>query len=131
MRKLTIIDTICNNRLLPRIVSALCLAIHRIPSYPTVSRRLRFACNLDEELPEDIGDVLEISAFLEIREYDYFSLAYRWWFGRVPDSAVLESHFARYMFNRIVPHWVRQYSRMILNLQNEGRLDREDLGISA
>ena len=85
---------------------------------------------MDEDLPDDVEDILEISALLEIREFDYFNLAYSWWFGQSPNSRVLESYFARYMFNKIVPHWVRGYSRMILDLQSQGVLNKEELGIS-
>ncbi len=86
--------------------------------------------HMDENLPEDIEDVLELSAILEIREYDLFGLAYHWWFGRPANNKVLESYFARYMFNKIVPHWMRHYSRMLLDLREQGILDREELGIS-
>ena len=91
--------------------------------------KLKKISSMDEPLPEDIADVLEISAVLEIREYDLFGLAYYWWFGKPSPEKVLESHFARYMFNRIVPLWVRQYSRMVLELQEKGSLDREALGV--
>ncbi len=85
--------------------------------------------HMDENLPEDIEDVLELSAILEIREYDLFGLAYHWWFGHPANKKVLESHFARYMFNKIVPHWMRHYSRMLIDLREQGILDREELGI--
>ncbi len=84
----------------------------------------------DENLPDDIEDVLEVSATLEIREYDVFGLAYSWWYGRNAQFDILEAHFARYMFNKIVPPWVRQYSRMIIELRNSGELDREVLGVA-
>ncbi len=85
---------------------------------------------MDENLPEDIEDVLELSAILEIREYDLFGLAYHWWFGHPANKRVLESHFVRYMFNKIVPHWMRHYSRMLLSLREQGILNREELGIN-
>ncbi len=129
MPKYNIVATVCSNRLLTRMYCVATSVRHRLALRTKLSKSLRFAYNLDEELPEDIEYVLQMSAVLEIKEYDYFDLAYRWWFGRVPESAVLESHFARYMFNKFVPHWVRQYSRMILKLHNKGRLDREALGI--
>lgn len=96
------------------------------PAHPN-NRRIR---HMDENLPDDIEDVLELSALLEIREIDFFDLAYRWWFGREPNRIILERHFARYMFNKIVPHWVRDYCRMIYDLQFQGKLNKEDLGIS-
>lgn len=85
--------------------------------------------NFDEAIPDDIEDILEISALLEVKEYDIFGLAYAWWFGRDPNSEVLESHFARYMFKEIVPHWVRHYNRMVLQMSQEGTLNKEELGI--
>ncbi|MDE0309425.1 MAG: hypothetical protein OXI60_06285 [Acidiferrobacterales bacterium] len=85
---------------------------------------------MDENLPDDIEDVLELSAILEVREYDLFGLAYQWWFGHPANNRVLESHFGRYMFNKIVPHWMRHYSRMLLEMREQGILDREKLGIS-
>ncbi len=86
--------------------------------------------HMDEDLPDDIEDVLEVTAMLEVREYDFFDLAYRWWFGQAPNYQILERHFVRYMFNKIVPHWVRDYCRMIVDLQSQGILDKEELGIS-
>ena len=87
--------------------------------------------HMDENLPADIEDVLELSAILEVREYDLFGLAYHWWFGHPANNKVLERHFVRYMFNKIVPHWMRHYSRMLLDLREQGILDKEELGISA
>lgn len=95
-----------------------------------LNQSIRRYHHMDEDLPDDVEDILELSALLEIREYDYFGLAYLWWFGQLPNSRVLESHFVRYMFNKIVPHWVRGYSRMILDLQSQGVLNKEELGIS-
>ncbi len=90
-------------------------------------RRIRY---MDESLPEDVEDVLQLSAMLEVREYDFFDLAYRWWFGRAPNNRILERHFIRYMFNKIVPYWVRDYCRMIAVLQSQGMLTKEKIGIS-
>ncbi len=84
----------------------------------------------DEKLPEDIEDVLELSAILEVREYDIFELAYRWWHEASPRHELIEPHFAKYMFNQVVPPWVRQYSRMVLTLRDDGKLDKEALGIA-
>lgn len=94
-------------------------------------RRFERSHHMDENLPADIEDVLELSAILEVREYDLFGLAYHWWFGHPANHNVLERHFVRYMFDKIVPHWMRHYSRMLLDLRKQGLLDRQELGISA
>ncbi|MCH7794449.1 MAG: hypothetical protein IH900_04830 [Proteobacteria bacterium] len=37
---------------------------------------------------EGAGPVLEAAAALEVREFDLFALAHRWWFGRGADARV-------------------------------------------
>ncbi len=86
--------------------------------------------HMDENLPEDIENVLQISALLEIREFDFFHLAYQWWFDQSPNDRILERYFVRYMFNQIVPYWVRNYCRMLLELHSQGKLNRDQLGIA-
>lgn len=56
---------------------------------------------------------LEIAGF-EVREFDLFALAHRWWFGRRLDRQALERVFAAYMFAGAVPPWARHYAREIL-----------------
>ena len=60
------------------------------------------------------GPVLEAAAALEVKEFDLFALAHRWWFGRGADARVLERVFAAYMFGGAVPPWARHYAREIL-----------------
>ena len=60
------------------------------------------------------GPVLEAAAALEVKEFDLFALAHRWWFGRGADARVLERVFAAYMFAGAVPPWARHYAREIL-----------------
>ena len=60
------------------------------------------------------GPVLEAAAALEVKEFDLFALAHRWWFGRGADARVLERVFAASMFAGAVPPWARHYAREIL-----------------
>lgn len=101
----------------------------RSQSNTSANRKFTRIHQFDESFPEDIEDILEISAYLEIREFDIFQLAYRWWFGRQPPLKVIESHFVKYMFHKTVPHYVRQYSRMCLELLAEDKLTRESIGV--
>ena len=119
----------CSRYMLHVTYGAIGLFSTRKNSSGTVNQSVKRIHHMDEALPEDIEDVLEISAIFKIREFDVFSLGYVWWFGRNSSSEVLESHFVRYMFNKIVPHWVRHYSRMVIALRLKGELDRETLGI--
>lgn len=90
-----------------------------------VARRKHF----DEDIPVDIEEVLDVAAYLDIREFDVFHLAYRWWHGEESTDAKIEPFFVRYMFDEDVPHWVRQFTRMALRLKQEGRLHARDFGV--
>ncbi len=65
---------------------------------------------------------------LGLREYDFFRLAYRRWFGRLPDEAALERAFSRYMFAEAVPPWARHLSRSVLDRRSRGTLDPDAFG---
>lgn len=63
----------------------------------------------------DVRLVLDAAASLDIREFDLFAGAHKWWFGHHAEIKALERVFAAYMFHGIVPPWVRQYARRVLN----------------
>ncbi len=58
--------------------------------------------------------VLDAANRLQIKEFDLFDLAHRWWFGRRAQPEALERVFVAYMFSRAVPPWVRHFAREIL-----------------
>lgn len=76
------------------------------------------------ELPVDTRLVLEASTFLDITEYHLFELAYRDWFGDDPAIHQVEPAFVNYMFNSIIPTWVRQFARKTLSSQSHPRAAR-------
>lgn len=86
--------------------------------------------NLDAELPKDVESVLKASALLDITEYELFQLAYARWHGGMADRATLEPFFVHYMFDLVVPLWVRHFARLVEELWRRGRLDREALGVA-
>jgi hypothetical protein len=83
----------------------------------------------DEDIPVDIEEVLDVAAHLDIKEFEVFHLAYSWWHGHDCTDAKIETFFVKYMFDDVVPHWVRQFTRMALRLKDEGRLEPEAFGI--
>lgn len=85
--------------------------------------------HFDENLPEDVEAVLDVAAILQIREFDVFQVAYRWFYGRPSNEEQIERHFVLYMFKSVVPHWVRQFTRAALDLNAQGRLDPTEFGI--
>ena len=50
------------------------------------------------------GPILEAAALLEVKEFDLFARAHRWWFGRRLDRKALERVFAAYAA-RAPPIW--------------------------
>ncbi len=85
--------------------------------------------HFDEDIPSDVEEVLDVAAHLDIREFDVFHLAYSWWHGHSSTDSKIEPFFVKYMFESVVPPWVRQFTRMALRLREEGRLDRDQFGI--
>jgi hypothetical protein len=77
----------------------------------------------------DIRSVLEAAALLDVTEYDLFHLAYSRWHGEQADDDLIEPFFIAYMFNKVVPLWVRHFSRLVERLYDRGELDAADLGV--
>ncbi len=75
------------------------------------------------------GPILEAAAVLEVKEFDLFALAHRWWFGRSAEARVLERVFAAYMFAGAVPPWARHYAREILRELRSAAPDLMRLGL--
>ena len=84
----------------------------------------------DENLKPEIQSVLNAAALLDITEYDLFQLAYARWHGKSASVRVLEPYFVAYMFNEVVPLWVRHFSRLVERLSSAGQLDRRALGVT-
>ena len=76
----------------------------------------------------DCQAVTSAASALGLREYDFFRLAYRRWFGHLPDETVLEQAFSHYMFAQVVPPWARHLSRAVLDHRRAGTLDADAFG---
>ena len=87
------------------------------------------AMHFHEQLAADVQEVLDTSALLEITEFDVFRMAYSGWFGEQAADGVIEPFFIDYMFNDAVPVWVRHFTRRVIRLKREGRLEPRQLGI--
>ena len=78
--------------------------------------------------PDDALRALDAATALDLREIDFFRLAYRRWHGRDIRPNLLEHAFAEYMFHRRVPTWVRHFTRQVLDSESSGSLDPLALG---
>ncbi len=83
----------------------------------------------DENLAPDVDSVLNATALLDVTEWDFFNLAYDRWHGGPADQGIMESIFAAYMFNDVVPLWARHFARLVERLYRRGLLDRRALGV--
>jgi hypothetical protein len=84
---------------------------------------------LDRPSAAGAGPVPEAAAALDVREFDLFALAHRWWFGRGLDRQALERVFAAYMFAGAVPPWARHYAREVLRELGSSAPDLTRLGL--
>ena len=73
--------------------------------------------------------MLEAAALLDITEFRFFRIAYQRWFGRRSNPLMMERYFANYMFNAVVPPWVRHLAREILQKAQTGTLSLAEYGI--
>lgn len=83
----------------------------------------------DENVAADQWDLLEAAALLQITEFKVFELAYKEWYGVVPKPRVIEVHFRNYMFNQLIPGWVANFCRRVVEMEQAGTLEPRDFGI--
>jgi len=83
----------------------------------------------ENQIPDDIWLVLQATSRLEIPEFKLFEIAYKEWFGETGDEETIEKYFIPYMFNNIVPPWVRHFASRVIELDNAGKLDPRAFGI--
>ncbi len=78
----------------------------------------------------DDGDAISVAAaLLQVSEFQLFHIAYFLWFGtRIPDSK-MEKFFCGYMFQNIVPFWVRNTARKVMGRASEGALDPREFNV--
>jgi hypothetical protein len=73
-------------------------------------------------LPPDVQAVLDTAAMLDISEFEVFQMSFSDWHGHRAQPDSLESYFVAYMFQGTVPYWVRQFTRKVHKLAEQGRL---------
>ena len=83
----------------------------------------------DMQIRLDLEQVVSASKALQISEFRLFRLAYFQWYGRDIPESELEHIFSAYMFEDIVPHWVRHCGRQVTARFEQGVLDPGDFNI--
>ncbi len=90
-----------------------------------------FFVECEKSIPLDVRSVLDTAAMLQVTEFNLFRIAYRRWHGCDASERSIEKFFVPYMFRSIVPYWVRQLCRHVLQADAEGTLDPAEFGITA
>jgi hypothetical protein len=93
------------------------------------SAMLGLAATPEELLDEDVQAVRGAAQLLRIPEFAFFHLAYRRWHGTAAEDREIEPHFARYLFARRAPVWVRHLAREIAARRAEGAVGPETYGV--
>lgn len=83
----------------------------------------------DDPLSDDALLVLNAAAKLDTTEFRLFELAYKDWYGRLCKNSVMESYFTPYMFDNIVPFWVRAFCRKVLAFHGDSQKARSTFGL--
>ncbi len=89
-----------------------------------------FFVECEKSIPLDVRNVLDTAALLQVTEFNLFRIAYRHWHGCDASERSIEQFFVPYMFRSIVPYWVRQLCRHVLQADAEGTLAPAELGLT-
>ena len=82
-----------------------------------------------EHANKDLESVMVASKLLQVSEFSFFNLAYVQWYGREIQANAMEKIFATYMFEDVVPHWVRHLARRVLSTYDIGTLDPSEFNL--
>ena len=80
-------------------------------------------------IPNDVWSVLKAASLLSVGEFRVFEIAYEQWYGERGEEKTIEKYFTSYMFNDIVPVWVRDFCKKIVKLDQDDVLDPAEFGI--
>ena len=83
-----------------------------------------------DETPADCVLVADTAGLLEISEFRVFQLAFGEWYGREIRDYEAEDYFTVFMYQDRVPFWVRRFCHKIQDLNDAGRLNPRDFGIT-
>ena len=83
----------------------------------------------EKNMSDDVADVLEAAALLQVTEFELFRIAWRKWHGGEIGDEQLERHYLPYMFKSQVPVWVRQLARKVISEAEADQLDPSRYGI--
>ena len=78
---------------------------------------------------EDIDHVIISAGLLQVSEFKFFKVAYADWYGDDISDSSLEPIFTKYVYQDVVPPWVRHLARRVMSRSEEGSLDPKDFNV--
>lgn len=78
---------------------------------------------------EDIDHVIISAGLLQVSEFKFFKVAYADWYGDDISDSSLEPIFTRYVYQDVVPPWVRHLARIVMARSEAGSLNPQDFNI--
>lgn len=78
---------------------------------------------------EDIDHVIISAGLLQVSEFQFFKVAYADWYGNDISDSSLEPIFTKYVYQDVVPPWVRRLARIVMSRSEEGSLDPKDFNV--
>ncbi len=77
----------------------------------------------------DSDSVGRAAGMLQVSEFEIFELAYGLWFGKSASSEQTEDLFSGYMHRGLVPYWVRDMARKVIERCGGDKCDPEEFGV--
>ena len=71
----------------------------------------------------------ETAVFLSVSEAQVYRLAYRYWYDRELNDALLDELLGEYLNQQQLPGWVRTFCTRVLEAAATGRFDHRDFGV--
>lgn len=95
-----------------------------------ISESYHFLSNKRDAFISDTAAVTQCSSLMEISEFHVFQLAHIEWYGFTIADQTMNRIFHDYLETDRVPYWVRQFTRKVIALAEEGKLSPQLFNIT-
>lgn len=93
--------------------------------------RIKSMREMREKKKRENEDIVGLSSnILRVSEFKFFQLSYYGWYGHKLADREMEYFFTEYIFDDIMPHWVRHTARKVTSCYFQGTLDPRKFNIT-
>lgn len=86
---------------------------------------------LFHDRPADMKALEDALLILGVREFEFFEIAWREWYGEAPEPERIERALLACLYRQAPPPWVRQLVRRVREEAAAGEFDRRSYGLPA